>query len=142
MGTAPAAITMHVRHLLVLPLVLAACASGLHEENESLKARLTEREAVLSRLEAERQEHADAAAAARKRVETLQTDLETARRRLVELEASALKGEAAREELRRARAALETVHQEVARLQAEVESLGREIEPLAAPSPGAAPAHP
>jgi predicted nucleic acid-binding Zn-ribbon protein len=130
------------RSLLLLALALPACAGGLREENDALMARLAERDAEVARLQAERSAQAEAVETARKRVESLQSDLDAARKRLGELETRAARGDAARDELRQARAALESVHQEVARLQAEIETLAREIEPLAAPAPGGTPGHP
>ena len=130
------------RSLLLLALALPACAGGLREENDALKARLVERDAEVARLQTERTAQSEAGEAARKRIESLQSDLDTARKRLSELETRAVRGDAARDELRHARAALESVHQEVARLQTEIETLAREIEPLAAPAPGGTPGHP
>jgi len=127
---------------LLLALLLPACAGGLREENDALKASLAERDAEVSRLQKEHADQSESAEAARKRIQSLQSDLDAAHKRVAELDARAVRGDAARDELRQARAALESVHQEVARLQTEIESLAREIEQVAAPAPGGTPGHP
>lgn len=123
------------RSLWLLALAaLPACGAEIKKENETLKARMAEREAENARMD-------EAKRAADSRIERLQKEIEDLKakfqaqsERLAELQSatdrSAHERDGALDDLRRTKTSLGQVRTELGRLQTEHEELSREIDRL------------